>query len=210
MFTELKTYWNRRSLQAKVLRTAVLGSLIVGLWLAPALEPAVSAASQESGAPVPAVGSPAMPESFADLAEKLSPSVVNVKVTRVEKATMQGVPVPDGPFGEFFERRFRDLPQSPRNHQVQGAGSGVVISHDGTILTNNHVVEDAKEVTVTLADQREFKAQIVGRDPKTDLAVLKVDAGEPLPAATLAGSLVFKQFYTVSGPLHRDHHRWNH
>ena len=188
MFTELKNNWNRKSLQAKAIRITVLGSLMMGLWLSAGPKPAVCATPQESGAPVPAVGSPAMPGSFADLAEKLSPSVVNVKVTRVEKATMQGVPVPDGPFGEFFERRFRDLPQSPRNHQVQGAGSGVIISHDGTLLTNNHVVEDAKEVTVTLADQREFKAQIVGRDPKTDLAVLKIDASEPLPAATLGNS----------------------
>ena len=76
----------------------------------------------------------------------------------------------------------------PQDRTVQGAGSGVIISRDGYILTNNHVVEGAKEVSVTLADKGEFKAQIVGRDPKTDLAIVKIDAGENLPAASIGDS----------------------
>jgi serine protease Do len=128
--------------------------------------------------PQPFVTSP-----FTNLAKQLTPAVVNIKVTKIEKT---GFPWPNGPgnpFGRFF-----GVPQHPEKVPVQGAGSGVIINADGTILTNNHVVEGAKEVTVTLADKEEFKAQVVGRDPKTDLAVLKIAAGKKLPAAKLGDS----------------------
>ena len=80
------------------------------------------------------------------------------------------------------------MPQAPESRRTQGAGSGVIISKDGYVLTNNHVVEGAKEVTVTFANQKEYKAQVVGRDPKTDLAVLKVESKESFPAVTLGDS----------------------
>ncbi|PID40360.1 MAG: peptidase [Proteobacteria bacterium] len=129
-----------------------------------------------------------MPSSFAELADKLSPTVVNVKVTKVEKAAFQGLQTPEGPYGDFFGRFFDQIPQMPRNHRTQGAGSGVIISDGGYILTNNHVVEDATDVTVTLADKTAYPAQVVGLDPKTDLAVLKVEAREPFPAAVMGNS----------------------
>jgi serine protease Do len=96
--------------------------------------------------------------------------------------------MPEGPFGDFFERFFKEMPRMPEGHRTQGAGSGVIISKDGYILTNNHVVEGAQEVTVTLADKQEYKAEVIGLDPKTDLAVLKIDAKKPLPAAALGNS----------------------
>ena len=80
------------------------------------------------------------------------------------------------------------IPQIPENRQIQGTGSGVIISADGYILTNNHVVEGAKEVTVTIGDTQEYQAQVVGRDPKTDLAVLKITPRESLPVAFLGDS----------------------
>jgi serine protease Do len=80
------------------------------------------------------------------------------------------------------------MPQMPRGHKTQGVGSGVIISNDGYILTNDHVVADAKEVTVTFSNQKEYKAKVVGRDPKTDLAVLKINGGDSLPAAALGDS----------------------
>jgi serine protease Do len=129
-----------------------------------------------------------MPGSFAELAQNLSPMVVNVKVTKIEKAGHYGPQIPDGHFGDFFERFFKEMPQMPENYRTQGAGSGVIISHDGYILTNNHVVESAQAVTVTLADKKEYKAQVVGCDPKTDLAVLKIEAQKPLPAAVMGDS----------------------
>lgn len=138
------------------------------------------------------IESPSMPTSFAELADKLSPSVVNVKVTKVAEATFQGPEMHENPFGgqfgDFLGRFFEQMPQGPRSHPSQGAGSGVIISEDGYILSNNHVVEGAKEVSVTLANEKEYPAEVVGLDPKTDLAVLKIKAPKDLPKATLGNS----------------------
>jgi serine protease Do len=131
------------------------------------------------------------PGSFADLVQQLTPTVVNIKVAKVATAgdfTTPWPQLPEGPLGEFFKRFSPDMPRSPRQFKQQGTGSGVIISADGYIVTNHHVVDGAEEVTVTLADQRELKAQVVGRDAKTDLAVLKVEAKEPLPVAPLGDS----------------------
>jgi serine protease Do len=121
--------------------------------------------------------------SLADLAKRLSPTVVNIKVVKVEKSGP--FPIPEGPFGPFF-RQFPNM--MPESRPVQGAGSGVIISADGDILTNNHVVEGAKEVTVTLSDKEEYTGQVIGRDPKTDLAVIKISPKKPLQAAGMGDS----------------------
>lgn len=120
---------------------------------------------------------------FTPLVRELSPTVANVRVSKVEKTGVGRMQIPWGPFEDFPNH-----PGSRRNRKVQGAGSGVIISRDGYLLTNNHVVEGATEVEVTLADKREFKAKIAGRDPKTDLAIVKIDAGENLPAARIGDS----------------------
>ena len=125
-------------------------------------------------------GLPAIPGSLAELAKNMSPTVVNIKVTKVENVGAQFMP--------FFKLFPNMMPQVPESRPVQGAGSGVIISADGTILTNNHVVEGAKEVTVTLADKQEYTAEILGKDPKTDLAVLKIKPKGSLQAATLGDS----------------------
>ncbi|HOV87104.1 MAG TPA: DegQ family serine endoprotease [Syntrophobacteraceae bacterium] len=159
--------------------------------------------SAEPSAPVPApslaplFGQP-FGASFAPLTEKLTLSVVNVKVTKIENAAIHGPQGPGeepyDPYDEFFgngDRFHRNegrFPGNGGNQLVQGAGSGVIISSDGSILTNNHVVEGAREVRVILGDKRELSARVVGRDPKTDLAVLKVAAGKDLPAAAMGDS----------------------
>jgi serine protease Do len=131
----------------------------------------------------------AIPGSFADLIQQLTPTVVNIKVARVANAgDSPWSQMPEGPFGEFFQRFAPHMPRSPEPFQQQGTGSGVIISADGYIVTNHHVVDDAEAVTVTLADQRELQAQVVGRDAKTDLAVLQVEAKERLPVAPLGVS----------------------
>ncbi len=123
--------------------------------------------------------------SFADLATRVSPAVVNIRATTVARTDL-----PDQLFGENSPfRGFRmPIPRQPEQFRRQGTGSGFVIRKDGLILTNNHVVENAQEITVTLSDKQQYKARILGRDPKTDLAVLKIEPKGSLPAATLGDS----------------------
>lgn len=136
-----------------------------------------------------AIESLSVPSSFAELADRLSPAVVNVKVTKVMQTGFQGPEMHGSPFGDQFGDFFnRFSEQMPRTTPSQGAGSGVIISEDGYILSNNHVVEGAKEVSVTLANKKEYPAEVVGLDPKTDLAVLKIDAPKDLPKASLGNS----------------------
>ena len=120
---------------------------------------------------------------FTDLVEKQGPTVVNISTTQTVRSPL-GVPqVPqlqeDDPFYEFF-RRFIPNP-GPREFQSNSLGSGFIISTDGYILTNAHVVEAADEITVKLNDKREFKAKVIGRDKRTDIALIKIDASG-LPA----------------------------
>jgi serine protease Do len=140
----------------------------------------VQARATESG-PASRASLPA----FADLAERVSPAVVNIKVTAVARTG-----VPDESFGENFPfPGFRSpVPEQPREFRRQGSGSGFIIRKDGLILTNNHVVEKAQEITVTLTDKQQYKAKILGRDPKTDLAVIKIDPKAALTTAPLGNS----------------------
>jgi serine protease Do len=126
--------------------------------------------------------------SFAPVVKQVVPSVVKVAVS---KAPTDGPGFDSAPpfLRRFFDRESSGgMPSQPfRMPEQQGAGSGVVVTEDGYILTNNHVVEEASEINVTLADGRELEAQVVGRDPQTDIAVLKIEATD-LPALTLADS----------------------
>ncbi|AJE48216.1 serine protease Do [Celeribacter indicus] len=124
------------------------------------------------------------PETFADLADKVSPAVVNITTTTVVEATTDQQPiVPEGsPFEDFF-RDFMDRngqgPHGPRRSQA--LGSGFVISEDGYIVTNNHVIDGADEIEIEFFEGGTLAAELVGTDPKTDIAVLKVESEEPLP-----------------------------
>nr|WP_242601342.1 DegQ family serine endoprotease [Pseudaestuariivita atlantica] len=123
-------------------------------------------------------------ESFADLAEAISPSVVNIttSTTVARDATPRGV-VPDGsPFEDFF-RDFRDRngPDGQRPRRSSALGSGFVISEDGYVVTNNHVIENADEILIEFFNGDELPAELVGTDPNTDLALLKVEADRALP-----------------------------
>ncbi|MEW6657591.1 MAG: DegQ family serine endoprotease [Thermodesulfobacteriota bacterium] len=174
------------------LTTLAIACLAIGLVVASGINWTRPSMAQTLTATTPgALAAPgARPGSLAELAQKLSPAVVNIKVVKVEKVGLEQpqMEIPEGPFGDMFKKFFQEMPRVPKNYRSQGAGSGVIISQDGYVLTNNHVVEDAKEVTVTLADKKEYQAKVVGRDPKTDLAVLKVKADKSFPAATLGDS----------------------
>lgn len=137
------------------------------------------------------------PASFTQLAEMVSPAVVNIRTVKTIKG---GGPVfrqfqrdPHGknsPFKEFFERHFGEDFQ--REFKQPSLGSGFIIDEDGFVVTNNHVIEDADQIKVKLNDEREFDAKIVGRDPNTDIALLKIESDGNLPTAKLGDSDALK------------------
>ncbi len=117
--------------------------------------------------------------SYADVIDSVKQAVVSVYSTKVVRERL--------PVNPFFRQFFGDEGAPERESKEQGLGSGVIVSSDGYILTNNHVVEGADELNVLLPDNREFKAKVIGADPKTDIAVIKIDA-DHLPTVTLADS----------------------
>jgi serine protease Do len=141
-------------------------------------EPAVSTGSTVSETPM-------VPANFSDLAEKVRPGVVNIQVVKKVKnvgfgfRNFPGNPFGDNnPFGDFFGPFSEGNP--PRSFEQRGVGSGFVMSREGYILTNNHVVEDADQIKVKLANGKEYEGKIVGRDPKTDLALVKSEGASDL------------------------------
>ena len=129
--------------------------------------------------------------SFADLAERTSPSVVNIRTSKtVNRGGGPGTPGMPGPFGPFFgPGPFEEFFGGPRGEfKVPSLGSGFVISSDGYIVTNNHVIEDVDEIEVAFEDGTEYEAEVVGRDPATDIALILVKAKNGLPALPLGDS----------------------
>src|SRR6188508_307354 len=181
----------------------------LGMMTGMAVLGAVFFVGSQSFAPFPATGSTAatataaapvgtLPANgFTDVAKAVTPAVVNITTVIGEKISGRGgdnelrdrmeefFGGPNGPFGPKFRGPQGPQgpmdPRSPRGFHGGGQGSGVIVSPEGYVLTNNHVIDGAREVTVTLPDKREFQGKIVGTDPKTDLAVVKIDA-KNLPA----------------------------
>ena len=144
------------------------------------------------GEPAAFAGTPAgLTQGFSEIVKKVTPAVVNIAVTGGGEGGGKGrrAPLPPGPFGgpPGEEAPGGELPTPPpmppggHGRPDQSAGSGVIVDANGFIVTNNHVVEGDTQITVTLSDRREFSAKVVGTDPKTDLAVIKIDAKD-LPA----------------------------
>jgi serine protease Do len=192
-------------------RAAALG---FGLGATLALSPMVWAESQAPAMPAtPTMTSPValiQQESFAPLVKKVLPAVVNISVTQKtgadqmaeEEQPFQGSPFqgfPNSPFDEMLRRFFNqqnpggsgehEFPQMPQGMAQRIAlGSGFIVSPSGYVVTNNHVIGDAGKVQVILQDKTKYTAKIVGRDPKTDLAVLKINPDHPLPYVSFGDS----------------------
>ncbi len=131
------------------------------------------------------------PESFAPLVKRVSPAVVYVETERQQEARgPQGLPFPEGsPFEEFFKRfGIPDMPEGQRPRPQRGVGSGFIVDDEGYIVTNNHVVEGADGVEITLDDGTTYDAELVGTDPQTDLALLKIDPRGELTALSFGDS----------------------
>ena len=153
---------------------ALVGAFGAGAVLAPRAVDArpIQVEPPRAGASLP---------SFADLGERVSPAVVSITVVTEQRANTRNLQIPGFPDLEELppelRRRFEESQRNQRPRQGRGLGSGFFISEQGHIVTNNHVVEDAKEITVTMSDGRELKATLVGSDERSDIAVLKVDGG---------------------------------
>ncbi|MEJ2685812.1 MAG: DegQ family serine endoprotease [Gammaproteobacteria bacterium] len=166
------------------------------LWLA--------AAAQASGATLP---------NFTTLVKENAAAVVNISTT--QKIKSRGLPpglnlpnVPeDSPFGEFFKKFFGDQGGQPHEYDAKSLGSGFIISHDGDILTNYHVVKHADSIIVRLSDRREFKAKVIGSDARSDIALLKIDA-KNLPTVKIGSSSklqVGEWVLAIGSPFGFDH-----
>ena len=171
----------RRSLVAAAVSAAIIGAVAISEPWSPAI-----------AAPEPGAAMTTMQDGFADLVSGVRPAVVNVQVTRAVRPAghsrmrwgAPGMELPDI-FGHF-----RSMPEFaiPGRPGAEGVGSGFIIDASGLVVTSNHVVKGADSVTVTLQDGRPLDARVVGADPKTDLALLEVDAGEALPVVEFGDS----------------------
>jgi serine protease Do len=191
---DIKRVWSG-SFTFKGVAVAAIASLLLGLaisgsfdWLAPSR--AVNMGESATSDPRIANQLP----DFVALSKKLRPVVVNISSTQVSESRGQQGPQEFGsPFGEEdpfndFWRRFFGGPM-PRGPQRQRSlGSGFIIDGDGSILTNNHVVENAQKIVVKLDDEQEYEAKVIGRDPKTDIAVIKIEAKTKLTSANFGDS----------------------
>ncbi|MBW2014187.1 MAG: Do family serine endopeptidase, partial [Deltaproteobacteria bacterium] len=164
--------------------------LAVGIFVLSSFNPA-------SGLETNAGTSLLAPESFNKLAENASPAVVNIRTVKIIKGGgrvfrhfKKGPFGEDDPFHDFFDRFFGE--ERPHDFKQRSLGSGFIISKDGYIVTNNHVVENAEKIEVILKDEKEFDAEIIGRDANTDLALIKIKTDRDLPVLLFGDSDALK------------------
>ena len=197
----------RRFLVATVCLTAVV-AFLVGLIVAGSMTPAPAVSAPPITAkPSRAAAAAVAPSvvTFADIAERLNPAVVNIDATSrggESRRRRFGVPLPDSP--DLFERPFEREREGPR----KGAGTGFFIDEKGFILTNHHVIDGADRILVRLTDGRTLRAHRVGSDPDTDIALIKVEASQPLPYASLGNSdslRVGEWVCAIGNPLAYEH-----
>jgi serine protease Do len=179
---------------SRVFKIVLIGLLLTGAVLGIGYGMSATARSGEAAGPAAVLTAPPMvPANFSELAEKVRAGVVNIQVVKkVKSAGFQGFQ--GNPFSgrNPFEDFFGPFGGTPPERRQQGIGSGFIMSREGYILTNNHVVEDADQIRVKLAGGNELPGRIVGRDPKTDLAIVKIEGSADLKPLTLGDSDALK------------------
>ena len=205
----------RRLAPVAFVLTTVVGFLI-GFTVRPHQDAAARSVAPDGGAlqvpsvsPVPTFGTPGAPVAsvvnFAEVAERLNPAVVNVEATsRLRLAGSAG----DPRLEPFEAEPDEDADDGEPSIPDEGSGSGFIVEADGHILTNHHVISGADRITVKLADGRSLRAVVVGADPATDIALIKIDAGEALPVAPLGDSAqvrVGEWVCAIGNPLAYEH-----
>jgi serine protease Do len=205
MFKKLMQHKKPGTVSSLVIASAV--GVLAGVTVTGAIEDHVA---RNSIVPVAAAADPVRSfPNFTDLAKRVGPSVVNVSTTQMRRPA-QDAPSPFGqgdPRNDLLERFFGGrIPRGPQRQT--GVGSGFIIDANGTILTNYHVVGDAEKINVTLSDGKHFEAKVIGKDQKSDIAVIKIDAGRNLPAVTLGDSdslEVGEWVIAIGNPFGLDH-----
>jgi Do/DeqQ family serine protease len=186
-----------RAVAATVAPVSLALGVIIGLWLEARLDPATSASVPPAAAPQNLAP---MGPDFSAIASRATPAVVNISALQVTRT--EGSPFFSDPFfREFFGR---DVPfRIPEEERKTSLGSGVVITPDGIVVTNNHVIEHARRIAVTTSDRRRHKVTLVGADPVTDVAVLKIDGtGLPfLPWGDSSAARVGEYVLAVGNPF---------
>jgi len=181
--------------QKKRIKTILLSLLIVGVMLGFGYGVSTAVKHPETVASTGSTVSeaPMVPASFSDIAAAVRPGVVNIQVVKKVKNVGFGFRNSPGnpfgennPFGDFFGPFWEG--NLPKSFEQRGVGSGFVMSRDGYVLTNNHVVEDAEQIKVKLANGKEYEGKVVGRDPKTDLALVKIEGASDLHPLKLGNS----------------------
>ena len=188
--------WRRTALAAVLLAGTALGGYAAGHATLAATtpsnsaeQPTNSAGPQNSGTPVNPSGQNLAEQKLPDfvaLVDQVKPAVVSITTRLTQAAAQQETG--QGPMQQLPFPFNQMVPQHPQVHAVEARGSGFIIDANGTIVTNNHVVQGEKSVTVTLNDGKTYPAKIVGRDPRTDIAVLRIDVGHKLPYIQLGNS----------------------
>jgi len=182
--------WQKKHFKKIIIALLMVGALVGFEY---GVSTAVKANITPNSTVVTNSDSPMIPANFNELAEKVRTGVVNIQVVKKVKNIdfgfrhFSGTPFGEkNPFGDFFGPFSEENP--PRGFEQRGVGSGFVMNRDGYILTNNHVVEDADQIKVKFANGREYDGKIVGRDPKTDLALIKIKGSSDLQPLNLGNS----------------------
>ncbi|MFH1624255.1 MAG: DegQ family serine endoprotease [Pseudomonadota bacterium] len=195
----------------------IVAALVVGVVIASELNltpsiKAISSLGEKKKIEDSSSNMPAQLPSFVELVKELKPAVVNISTTKVIRGGRQGFMPFESPFGgkspfrDFFDKFFEDM--IPKNFKQTSLGSGFIIDKDGYILTNNHVIEGADEIKVKLSDGKEFTAEIKGKDPKTDLGLIKIKSSKNLPVVKLGNSdklQVGEWVMAIGNPFGLDH-----